>query len=74
MIQIRNVPDALHRQLKVRAASEGLSLSDFLTREAQKIAARPTLEEMRQRLASQPVRILKPSPTQILRRERDRRG
>ena len=52
MIQLRNVPDALHRKLKARAALEGLSLSDFLTREARKIAYQPT--EIRARLADAP--------------------
>lgn len=73
MIQLRNVPDALHRRLKAQAAIEGLSLSDFLTREARKIAEQPTMEEMRRRLASRPVVHLDPSPTEILRQERDRR-
>jgi len=62
----------LHRRLKACAASEGLTLSDFLTREARKIAERPTEEEMRRRLAALPVRPLKPTPTEILREERDR--
>jgi len=73
MIQLRNVPDSVHRQLKARAALEGLSLSDFLTREAQRIAQRPSLEEMRERLAARPVTILKRSPTSVVREERDRR-
>ena len=73
MIQLRNVPDALHRKLKARAALEGLSLSDFLTREARKIAEQPTLAEMRERLAARPVLKLSPSPPEILREERDRR-
>jgi plasmid stability protein len=74
MIQIRNVPDGLHRKLKARAASEGLSLSDFLAREAAKIAERPSLADLRKRLASQPVQHLKLSPTQVVREERDRRS
>jgi len=73
MIQLRNVPDALHRKLKARAALEGLSLSDFLTREARKIAMRPTDEEIRARLAALPPVELTTSPTQIVREERDRR-
>lgn len=73
MIQLRNVPDSIHRQLKARAALEGLSLSDFLTREAQRIVARPSLEEMRERLAARPITILKRSPTSVVREERDRR-
>jgi antitoxin FitA len=74
MIQLRNVPEALHRRLKVCAASEGLTLSDFLTREAKKIAERPTKEEFLQRLAARPVTHLKVSPTQIVREERDSRS
>jgi len=50
MIQIRNVPEALHRKLKVRAAMEGLSLSDFLLREIERTAARPSPEELAHRL------------------------
>lgn len=72
MIQLRNVPDALHRRLKACAATEGLSLSDFLTREAKKIAERPTQQEFLARLLALPVRHLKVSPTEIIREERDR--
>jgi plasmid stability protein len=50
MIQLRNVPDALHRGLKSRAALAGMSLSDYLLAEIKEIAARPTLAELRQRL------------------------
>jgi antitoxin FitA len=51
MIQIRNVPDELHRRLKARAALAGMSLSDFLLKEISAVAERPTMEEMRERLA-----------------------
>jgi plasmid stability protein len=50
MIQLRSVPDALHRKLKARAAMAGMSLSDYLTAEIRRVAERPTLEEMRERL------------------------
>ena len=52
MIQIRNVPDDLHRRLKARAAMAGMSLSDYLLKEIGAVAARPTMEEMRARLAT----------------------
>ena len=52
MIQIRNVPDDLHRRLKARAAMAGMSLSDYLLKEINAVAARPTMEEMRARLAT----------------------
>jgi antitoxin FitA len=72
-IQLRNVPDALDRKLKARAALEGLSLSAFLTREVRKIADQPTDEEIRARLAALPVLELSLSPTEILREQRDGR-
>jgi plasmid stability protein len=48
MIQLRNVPDALHRALKARAAMAGMSLSDYLLAEIKEAAERPTLAEMRE--------------------------
>ncbi len=50
MIHIGNVPEALHRGLKARAATVGMSLSDYLLCELQEIARRPTLAEFRERL------------------------
>ena len=73
MIQLRNVPEALHRQLKARAAMAGLSLSDFLIREARKIAEQPTPEEMAERLSQREPYRGKLSPTEALREERDSR-
>ena len=73
MIQLRNVPDALHRILKSRAALAGKSLSDYLIAEIQRHAEYPTVEELRRRLqARTPVRPTLP-PAQIVREERDRR-
>src|SRR5579859_4771892 len=54
MIQIRNVPDALHRRLKSRAALAGMSLSDYLLSEIRHVAERPTLDELRARLEHRP--------------------
>jgi plasmid stability protein len=45
MIQIRNVPDDLHRELKERAAQNGKTLSDYLLGELRTLAARPTMQE-----------------------------
>jgi hypothetical protein len=50
MIQIRNVPDELHRRLKVRAAEQGLSLSDYLLRMADRDAKTLTIEELSERI------------------------
>src|ERR1700749_2068557 len=52
MVQIRNVPSDLHRELKARAALEGMSLSEYLLRELRHALDRPTLDEIRKRLSS----------------------
>jgi antitoxin FitA len=72
MIQIRNVPDALHRELKSRAALAGMSLSDYLLAEIRQVTERPTLDELRARLRSR--RATNPSltPARAIRAERDR--
>jgi hypothetical protein len=54
MIQIRHVPDSLHRKLKVRAATEGLSLSDYVLRQVKQAASQPTMDEILERIARQP--------------------
>lgn len=73
MIQLRRVPDALHRQLKARAALSGLPLSDYLIREVRKIAEQPTLEEMLERLRRRSPYRGKTPPAAFLRAERDSR-
>jgi plasmid stability protein len=72
MIQIRNVPDALHRRLKARAALEGKSLSDYLLAEIREAAARPTVEELRARLARRSAVAPSMEPALAVRIERDR--
>ncbi|HEX9109508.1 MAG TPA: hypothetical protein VF832_19840 [Longimicrobiales bacterium] len=73
MIQIRNVPDEVHRALKVRAAAAGMSLSDYLLAEIRQIAEQPTLAEMRYRLSQRaPVRV-RESSEDAVRAERDSR-
>jgi plasmid stability protein len=71
MIQIRHVPDSLHRRLKARASQEGKSLSDYLLREIQRIAERPTMDEIIERLARLPRVNPSVPPAQIIREERD---
>jgi len=73
MIQIRNVPEALHRALKARAAMAGMSLSDYLLAEIREIAARPTLGELRQRVERRQPVSLPVSASAVLRAERDSR-
>ncbi len=45
MIQLRNVPDELHRKLKARAAAEGMSLSDYILKDVKAQADLPTMKE-----------------------------
>ena len=73
MIQLRYVDDTLHRRLKARAAVEGLSLSDFLKRELERIADRPTVTQVRERLAALPPVELPVSAAELVRAERDGR-
>jgi plasmid stability protein len=71
MIQIRNVPDELHRTLKARAAQAGMTLSDYLLSEIEQIAEKPTLRELMERLAhDEPVKLDEP-PDVTIRRFRD---
>jgi hypothetical protein len=49
MIQIRNVPDDLHRALKMRAAAAGMSMSDYIKRELDRKSRKSTIKEIRAR-------------------------
>jgi hypothetical protein len=73
MIQLRHVPDSLHRQLKARAALSGMALSDYLIREVRKIVEYPSPEEMRERLMHREPRKGRTSPADVIRAERDGR-
>lgn len=71
MVQVRNVPDALHRKLKARAAVAGQSLSDYLLAELERVAARPTREEMLARIHSRTRVRLKTAAAAVIRAERE---
>lgn len=71
MIQVRNVPEALHRSLKIRAAGAGMSLSDYLLMELREIAERPTLAEFRERLHTRSPLAATFDTAALLREERD---
>jgi antitoxin FitA len=74
MIQIRNVPDDLHRKLKARAAEQGMSLSDYLLAEVEALGTRPSPEEIKERLRRLPPLKLSEDPSITLRRMRDAEG
>jgi len=71
MIQLRNVPDGLHRRLKARAAMAGMSLSDYLLAEIKEIAQRPTLAEFRERLHQREPISVPIDSARLVREERD---
>lgn len=71
MVQIRNVPDALHRKLKVRAADAGRTLSDYLLAELERLAARPTRQEMLARIHGRKRVTLKGSAATVIREARE---
>jgi antitoxin FitA len=72
MIQIRDVPETLHRQLKSRAALAGMSLSGYLLDEIRRIASQPTIAELRARMAQRPAVDPAMPPAEAVRAERDR--
>jgi antitoxin FitA len=73
MIQLRHVPDELHRKLKARAALAGLSLSDYLLQEVRRIAERPTTAELMDRLAHRTPVNPSISPAKVIRAAREGR-
>jgi len=70
VIQVRNVPDDLHRKLEARAALEGVSLSDYLLADLERSASRPTLRELRERLRQRTPVHPETSPADAVRAER----
>ena len=73
MIQVRNVPDQLHRRLKTRAAEEGVTLSDLLLAELRLLADRPSWRAFLAERATPARADLHPSPAELVRADRDRR-
>ena len=73
MVQIRDVPDNVHRTLKARAAREGMSLSDFVKRELERTAERPSMQEWLERAHQMKPISSKLSPARIVRELRDSR-
>jgi len=73
MIQIRNVPEGLHRQLKSRAALAGTSLSEYLLSELRRSLERPTRAELLSRIRQRTRVEPRPAPAAVISRERQRR-
>lgn len=73
MVQIRDVPDEVHGVLKARAAREGMSLSDFIKRELERAAERPTMREWLERARQTKPIVTRQTAAQVVRELRDRR-
>ncbi len=73
VIQLRNVPDALHRTLKARAARAGISLSDYSLAEVREIAERPALAGLRERLHQRKAGATQLDTARLVREEREAR-
>jgi plasmid stability protein len=73
MIQIRNVPEPIHRTLKTRAAQAGMTLSDYLLAEVEQVAERPTIDELTERIQRRSRVGVKGSSATVIRKHRDAR-
>lgn len=73
MVQIRNVPDDVHRRLKARAALEGRSLSEFALAELRRSLERPTRAELLERVRARERVSVTESAADAVRAERDAR-
>jgi len=71
MIQIRNVPEDVHRKLKVRAAQSGMSLSDYLKQDILRMAQLPTVDEILEWSSRQPPVELSEPIEDIIRADRE---
>lgn len=73
MVQIRDVPDDLHRELKSRAALAGMSISEYLLMELRRAFERPTREELLKRLSKRAPVSKRLPIAKAVREERERR-
>lgn len=73
MLQVRNVPDDLHAELRRRAADAGMSLSDYVLRELERVADRSPMAEVFARSAAHRVRMPADEVVEAIRAERDSR-
>jgi antitoxin FitA len=70
-VQIRNVPDRLHRELKARAAQSGMTLSDYLLAEIREVAVKPTMREWLDRASRLESVEVGMSPSEAIHAERE---
>nr|WP_041241566.1 hypothetical protein [Geodermatophilus obscurus] len=73
MLQVRNVPDDLHAELRRRAAEAGMSLSDYVLRELRRVAERSPMAEVFARSAAMRIPLPMDEVVEGIRAERDSR-
>ncbi len=73
MLQVRNVPDDLHAELRRRAADAGMSLSDYVLRELRRVAERSPMAEVFARSAAMRIPLPMDEVVEGIRAERDSR-
>ena len=71
MIQIRNVPEHIHRTLKARSALLGKSLSDLILEELQAMVSVPSAQELQLELKNAAPFAMRASAAELIRQERD---
>jgi plasmid stability protein len=71
-VQVRGVPDDVHRRLKAQAALSGQSLNEYLLARMTEIARLPTIPELATRIREREAHT-GPSSAAVIRAERDRR-
>ncbi len=74
MIQVRNVPARLHRELVRRAKKRGQTLTDYVEEVLERVIARPEAEEVFERVRTRTPVDLGETAAAILRNERTKRG
>lgn len=73
MVQIRNLPEKAHRKLKARAASEGMTITDYVTRLIDRDLEKPTIKEWLRMVDGRAKAHLDPPPEVLIREDRDQR-
>lgn len=71
-IQIRNVPEPVHRELRARASKAGMSLSDYALEELERVAERPAVADLLARAKSRSGGASRAAIVESVRAERDR--
>ncbi len=71
VVQIRNVPEDIHRTLRSRAAAAGMSLSDYLLAEIVRVAERPTIADVLARAGSRSAGVSSEAIVEAIRAGRD---